>query len=326
MKTGSPAIVAKATPWPNVQRVRVLIVPALILAAALILAVEAPNFFSVNNLINILGQTSILAVLAIGMAVVMIGGGIDLSLPFNAALSAVVGALYMRAFGDPLIGSAIMIAVAIAIGAFNGVAVGYLRMIPFVVTLAMMTVANGASIWLTNSLSIADIPDAFVDPFFQRYVGLPLSIHVAIVVTLLSLTLIDRTTFGRRLYAVGINQKAARVTGIDVSRTTMLSYLFAGLIAGIAAILMTGRLASASANLASPILVLDVVSACVVGGISIYGGVGRVGGAVLGALFMTLMNNVLNALEVSLYVNQFLRGAIIIAFVAVDGAIRRARL
>lgn len=310
------------SPLISPRQICVLVAAAMIVV---VLAIWAPNFFNVNNARNILGQTSVLAVLALGMSSVMIGGGIDLSLPFNAALSAVFGALYMRATGDALMGLNVMIVSGTAIGAFNGFAVGYLRMNPFVVTLAMMTVTNGAAIWMTNSLSIADIPDAFVDPFFTRYWGLPLSIYVAVVLTIIIVFAIGHTVFGKRLYAVGINEEAARVAGISVSRIKMGSYVLAGFIAGVAAILMTGRLASASANLASPILVLDVITACVVGGISIYGGVGRVGGAVVGALFITLMSNALNALEVSLFVNQIVRGLIIIAFVAFDSFARRGR-
>ena len=283
-----------------------------------LLAAYAPTFFKLNNLINILVQASTLAVMAIGMTVVMIGGGIDLSLPFNAALSAVLGAIYMRATGDPFGGPAVMITMALAIGAFNGIAVGYLRMIPFVVTLAMMTVTNGAAVWLTNSISIADIPDAFVDPFFNRYLGIPLSVYIAAAVSLLAYALLSTTVYGRWLYAVGISAKAARVARIPGERVIAASYVVAGLIAGIAAIMLTGRLASASSNLASPTLVLDVVSACVVGGVSIYGGVGKIYGAIFGALFMTLLSNALNAAEVTVYVNQMIRGGIIEAFVAFD--------
>lgn len=306
------------TPEIRLRLVRPLVSLVLVVLVLAVLAVYAPSFFKLNNFINILVQASTLAVMAIGMAAVMIGGGIDLSLPFNAALSAVLGAMYMRATGDPIGGPLVMIAAAIAIGAFNGVAVGYLGMIPFVVTLAMMTVANGAAVWLTNSISIAEIPDAFIDPFFARYLGIPLSVYIALAVSVLAYILMSMTVYGRWLYAVGINAKAARVARIPGERVIALSYVFAGLIAGIAAIMLTGRLASASSNLASPTLVLDVVSACVVGGISIYGGVGKVYGAIFGALFMTLLSNALNAAEVTVYVNQMIRGAIIVAFVAFD--------
>jgi ribose/xylose/arabinose/galactoside ABC-type transport system permease subunit len=299
--------------------IRPAVAVLLVGCALAILWIFAPSFFRLNNLVNILVQASTLAVLATGMSIVMIGGGIDLSLPFNAALSAVFGAMYMRATGDVAGGLLIMIGTGLAIGLCNGIAVGYLGMIPFVVTLAMMTVTHGASIWLTGSVSIANIPKAFVDPFFGRYLGLlPLSVIIAAATASLAIALMSRTIFGRWVYAVGISIKAADVARIPARRVLMVSYLVAGLSAGIAAIMLTGRLASASANLSSPSMVLDVVSACVIGGVSIYGGAGRVWGAVFGALLITLINNALNAAEVSLYVNQMVRGAIIVAFVAFD--------
>src|SRR5260370_144188 len=141
-----------ATPEIRLRLVRPLVTPALCLLVLALLATYAPSFFKLNNFINILVQASTLAVMAIGMAVVMIGGGIDLSLPFNAALSAVLGAMYMRAYGDPIGGPLVMIASALAIGAFNGAAVWYFRMLPFVVTLAMMTVTSCPAVSLTPSL------------------------------------------------------------------------------------------------------------------------------------------------------------------------------
>jgi ribose/xylose/arabinose/galactoside ABC-type transport system permease subunit len=297
---------------------RPLVTVVLCAVVLVMLWLYAPTFFKLNNVINIFVQASALAVLAVGMSTVMIGGGIDLSLPFNAALSAVLGAMYMRATGDAIVGPLIMLAAGAAIGAFNGIAVGYLRMIPFVVTLAMMTVTNGAAVWLTGSISISDIPAAFVDPFFTRYFGVPLSVIIAAFAAVAGAILMSGTVYGRWLYAMGLNAKAARVARVPGRRVIALSYVLAGATAGIGAIMLTGRLSSASANLASPSMVLDVVSACVIGGISIYGGRGRVLGAVFGALFITLLNNALNAAEVSLYVNQMIRGAIIVGFVAVD--------
>jgi ribose transport system permease protein len=305
------------------QRVRPLAFMSLMAIVLGVLLIEATSFFKLNNLINILSQSSTLAVMATGMAVVMIGGGIDLSLPFNSALSAVMGALYMRATGHLVGGYLIMIGCATAIGILNGVAVGCLGMIPFVVTLATMTVSNGAAVWLTNSVSVADIPDAFVEPFFKRYLGLPLTIYIAVGVLAAASVLMSRTVFGRWQYAVGINRQAAKIARIPDRQITFCSYVFAGLMAGIAAIMLTGRLASASANLASPTLVLDVVSACVVGGISIHGGAGRIYGAALGAVFLALLSNALNAAEVSAYSSQVLRGAIVIAFVALDRLARQ---
>jgi ribose/xylose/arabinose/galactoside ABC-type transport system permease subunit len=278
----------------------------------------APNFFKINNIINILVQASTLAVMAVGMSVVMIGGGIDLSLPFSAAVSAVLGAMYMRATGGVAIGSLIMLASATAIGLFNGVAVGYLGMIPFVVTLAMMSVTAGSAVWLTNSISISHLPPAFVSFFRMRFAGLPVPVIAAVAICAIATFFMGRSVVARQLYAVGSNARAAKIARLPTGRVIVVSYVAAGVAAGLAAIMLTGRLASASANLASPSMVLDVVSACVIGGISIYGGAGKVWGAALGALFITLLGNALNAAEVSLYVSEMIRGAIIVAFIALD--------
>lgn len=318
---GAYVSIATSIPAQALERrslLRPAVTVALVVVVLGVLWLFAPSFFRFNNLVNILVQASSLAVLATGMSVVMIGGGIDLSLPFNAALSAVVGAMYMRATGDFVGGPLIMIASGISIGLFNGVAVGFLKMIPFVVTLAMMTIANGAAVWLTGSISISEIPKPFVDLFFTRCFGIPVSVIIAAIVSLLGIGLMARSIYGRWLYAVGINLRAADVARVPARHVLTLSYVLAGFTAGVAAVMLTGRLASASSNLASPSMVLDVVSACVIGGISIYGGAGRVWGAVLGALFITLLNNALNAAEVSLYVNQMIRGGIIVAFVALD--------
>jgi ribose transport system permease protein len=256
--------------------------------------------------------------MAVGMSVVMIGGGIDLSLPFSAAVSAVLGAMYMRATGDVVAGSLIMLASATAIGLFNGVAVGYLGMIPFVVTLAMMSITAGSAVWLTNSISISHLPPEFISFFRMRLAGVPVPVIVGASVCAIAAFLMGRSVFARQLYAVGSNARAATIARIPAKRVIVISYVAAGISAGLTAIMLTGRLASASANLASPSTVLDVVSACVVGGVSIYGGAGKVWGAALGAIFITLLSNALNAAEVSLYVSQMIRGAIIVAFVAFD--------
>jgi ribose/xylose/arabinose/galactoside ABC-type transport system permease subunit len=313
---------AAATPahlsFARRARVRNVVVALILVLVLALLWVFAPNFFKINNLINILVQAATIAVMAVGMSVVMIGGGIDLSLPFNAAVSAVLGAMYMRATGGVVVGSLIMLASGTAIGLFNGVAVGYLGMIPFVVTLAMMSITAGSAVWLTNSISISHLPPEFISFFRMRPAGLPIPVIEGISVCAIATFLMSRSVFARQLYAVGSNRRAATIARISASRVLLTSYVAAGISAGIAAIMLTGRLASASANLASPSMVLDVVSACVIGGISIYGGAGRVWGAAVGALFITLLSNALNAAEVSLYVSQMIRGAIIIAFIAFD--------
>jgi ribose/xylose/arabinose/galactoside ABC-type transport system permease subunit len=299
---------------------RQLIVSLAIIAAILIgLWIHAPNFYRYNNIINVLLQASLLGMLAIGMAVIMIVGGIDLSLPANMAMSAVLGALYMKATGDWVTGSLVMAGTGLAIGLINGIAVAKLKMIPFVVTLAMMTMVSGTSVWMTNSLSISQLPESFLDLFSARpFFRIPITIFIVAALAALVTALMRSSIIGRWAYAVGINEKAARVARVPISRVVMGSYVFGGLMAGLTAILLTARLGSASANMGNDGMVLDIVSACVVGGISIYGGSGRIVGALFGALLITVLSNAMNLIGVSFYLSLVIKGAVIIAFVAAD--------
>lgn len=284
-----------------------------------ILGFGAPNFFRYNNILNVLLQAALLGLPVIGMTVVMIVGGIDLSLPANVAMSAVTGALYMKSGGNWIVASLLMMGIGAAIGVINGVAVARLRMIPFVVTLATMTVVSGISVWITDSLSISQLPDAFVDVFDARLMfRIPV---VVIVVALLAwgMTVLMRSSIvGRWAYAVGINVQAARVARIPIAHVVLGSYVFSGVVAGLTAIVLTARLGAASASMGSDGVVLDIVSACVVGGVSIYGGVGRIAGALFGALLITVLSNAMNLIGVSFYLSLVVKGVVIIAFVAAD--------
>ena len=304
-----------AISWRSVST---LLLPAAIFAALLVaMALYAPNFFRVNNLINILVQTSALGVMAVGMSFVMVGGGIDLSIPANMAFSAVLGAIAMRYAGVPG-GIAVMLLVGTGVGLFNGAAVALLGMTPFVVTLATMTVLGGTTVWMTNSRSIADFPNLFFEIVLARPFGIPMSVIVLVAVTAVASLIFTATPFGRSLYAAGLNARAARVARVNVEVVLLATYSISGLLAGVAAILLTARLGSASANLGNDGVVLDIVSACVVGGISIYGGAGRPFGAVLGALFIIVISNSLNQLGVSFFINLVIKGIAIIAFIYLD--------
>ena len=306
---------------PRVMPSSQTIVSILILAAILLLlGLYAPNFFRYNNILNVFLQAALLGMLAIGMAVVMIVGGIDLSLPANMAMSAILGASYMKATGDWLGAPFIMAGAGTLIGLVNGLAVARLKMIPFVVTLAMMTVISGTSVWMTNSLSISQLPDGFLEFFGARpLLRIPITVIIAAVLGIIVTILMRSSIAGRWAYAVGISEKASRVARIPIARVVLGSYVFAGLMAGITAILLTARLGAASANMGNDGVVLDIVSACVVGGISIYGGSGRISGALFGALLITLLSNAMNLMGVSYYLSLVIKGVVIIAFVAADG-------
>jgi ribose transport system permease protein len=257
------------------------------------------------------------------MTIVMVGGGIDLSLPSNMALSGIVGSMVMISLDSVTVGCLVMIITGALIGALNGFAVARLRMIPFVVTLATLTVCTGFSVWVTGSVSISGQPERFFNIFYERPLGLPLAAWILLIVALLTQIFMSATRFGWQLYAVGTNPVAARISRVPVRRVLFMSYVLAGMLAGLAAVVVTARLGSASANIGSDNVILDIVTACVIGGVSIYGGTGRPVGAVLGAVFVLVLGNVLNLMGISFFIGLMLKGTIIIAVVALDRALGR---
>ena len=312
--------VTQIRPVVSAATLRAAVMVLLFAGFLLVILTYTPNFFRPGNLVNVVVQTAMLAILATGMTMVMVGGGIDLSLPANMALSGILGSMVMVATQSVLLGCLVMILTGTLIGVLNGIAVAYLRMIPFVVTLAMMSVCGGLSVWITNSVSISDQPDAFYDVVLSRPFGVPAPVLVMLAVIMMGQVMMGQTRFGRRLYAVGTNAAAARIARVPVQRTLFTSYALAGVLAGIAAVVITARLGSASANVGNDSVILDVVTACVIGGVSIYGGVGRPLGALFGALFVLVLGNVLNLMGISFFVGLMLKGAVIIALVALDRA------
>jgi ribose/xylose/arabinose/galactoside ABC-type transport system permease subunit len=297
---------------------------ATIVGILLYLALTVDNFATIQNLTNVLNQSAVLGLLAIGMTFVLVGAGIDLSLPANMAFSAIVGTMYMDAGGSIFIAILIMLAVSASIGLINGIATGWLQMIPFVVTLAMMTVVFGASVWITKSVSVTGVNEALVEFFALKFGPLQVSVIGLVIATIIASVVMGKSTFGRRLYATGINPRAARAAGINTRNIIMTTYIISGLMAGTAAVFIIARFGSASANMGTDRIVLDVVSAAVVGGVSIYGGVGKPFAAVLGAIFITAITNATNLMGIEYSTTLVIKGAIIIFFVALDTARRRA--
>ncbi|MBL8134019.1 MAG: ABC transporter permease [Anaerolineae bacterium] len=300
------------------------LLPFILLTIVLILlALFVPNFFNSRNIINIFVQASTLGLMAIGMTAVMISGGIDLSIPSVMALSAIVGAMNLRDGGSVLGSSLLMLLVGSLAGCINGFAVAYLKMIPFVVTLAMMTIATGTSIWITNSVSVPVVSEELFSLVLDRTLGIPRPIIIMAAMALIATLLIRRSVFGRWLYAVGINVKAARVSRIPATRVVFGAYVVSGFFAGLTAIILSARLGAASANMGNDGVVLDIVSSAVVGGVSIYGGVGGPLGAVLGAIFITVISNSMNMMQVSFFTSLMIKGVVIIAFVFFDSLKKR---
>jgi ribose/xylose/arabinose/galactoside ABC-type transport system permease subunit len=302
----------------------VRLIPFLfIFIISIIIGMQVPNFLGQRNLINILNQSSAIGIMAIGMTMVFLVGGIDLSIAANMGFSSIIGAMLMRDGLNPFIACLIMILVSALIGTINGYAVSYLNMIPFVVTLSMMYVTAGASVWITESTSITGLPDSFVDTILTKIWGIPLPVFIMLFLGIVSTIYIKSTIHGRWIYAVGTNITAAGISGIPVKKVKLWAYILAGVFAGLGAILNTARLASASATMGQSVVVLDVASSAVVGGVSIYGGIGTPIMAIIGALLITLISNSMNMLGVSYYFTLVIKGFVIITFIGFDAWLRR---
>lgn len=283
-----------------------------------------PGFTAPGNFANVLTTLLPLFMVAAGQTMVLIGGGIDLSVTSVIALCSITGAAVMNGehgwlAGHPLavpIGVAAMLFVGAITGGFNGLAITWFRMPPFIVTLTSMMFFSGLAIWLTQSKNIGNLPPSFNAIGSQLWIALPVSVLLGAGAHFL----LSRTLGGRWLYAVGHNLQAARISGVPVEGVLIASYVLSGLCAAAASILYTGQAESGSPILAQKLL-LDVIGATVIGGTSLFGGKGKILGTLFGVLFIKLIDNSLNLLDLSYFSIMMAKGGVIL-FAAFMDALR----
>ena len=279
-----------------------------------------PGLVAGASLLNLLGYLLPLLILAVGMMLVMIAGGIDLSISSILALTSVVGAGLMTGRGSlaAVGGVAVMLALGTAAGAINGALVTLLRLPAFIVTLASMMFWGGFAVWLTQSKNIYGLPDAFLALGQQLPIALGLTTTLVLAIHLL----LGRTVYGRWLYAVGQNAAAAAISGVPVRGVTFAAYTASGLCAALASVLMTGRLETGSPVLGREIL-LDVIGATVVGGTSLFGGRGKMAWTIFGVLFLGVVDHALNLLNLSQFSITITKGSVILLAAVADAARQR---
>ena len=282
-----------------------------LLVVTAVMIVASDNFLTASNLSNIGRQVSINAIIAVGMTCVILTGGIDLSVGPVMALSGTLTAGLMVAGLPPglAIGAGLLIGVAFGIG--NGLFVAYLHMPPIIVTLATMGIARGYSLMYTDGYPISGLPEWF--GFFgrQSLLGIQVPILIMLVTYLVAYVLLQHTRIGRYIYALGGPEEAVRLSGVRAARFKLLVYGISGLTAAIAGLVLTSRLMSGQPN-AGIGFELDAIAAVVLGGASIAGGRGVIVGTLLGAMLLGVLNNGLNMLGVSPYVQSVIKGAIIL--------------
>ena len=286
------------------------VIVLLVVAGAIL---ESDSFLSSDNLLNVLRQGSIVGVLAIGMTFVIATAGIDLSVGSMLAAAAIVGGQFADSGSVAFILGAL--AMGIALGAVNGAAIAYGKVVAFIATLAMLTIARGLALLISDKTPISVVSLETVRWFGNGEVlGIPSAVIVFVVVTALGWVLLNRTAYGRYVVAVGGNPEAARIAGVKVQRIIFSVYVLIGVCVAISAILLTGRLASAS-PVAGSLYELQAIAAVVIGGSSLAGGRATIVGTFLGVLTFALIFNLLTLMDVAVEIQQIIQGLIILAAV-----------
>lgn len=283
-----------------------------------LLSWAAPSFLTLQNWIIVVRQISINGILAVGATYVLLTGGVDLSLGSMVALTGVVAASFAHPGEYPLI-VPVLVGVVTGMfgGAVNGAIVTRARVAPFIATLGMMTAARGLALVISGGKPVSNLSSSFTGIAGRNWLGIPIPIVLLIVVAVLSYLVLTNTRLGRYVYAVGGNEKAAHASGISVNAVKMFAYVTCGGMAGLAGVVLASRITTGQPN-AGLAYELDAIAAVVIGGTSLSGGVGGVGGTILGALLMGVINNGLDLLNVSSYFQQIVKGAIIVGAVWMD--------
>jgi ribose/xylose/arabinose/galactoside ABC-type transport system permease subunit len=284
----------------------------------------SPYFLTVSNLLNVAEQTSINAIVAVGMTFVILSAGIDLSVGSIVALAGVVlGAALQSGYGLAAAAAA-SIATGVLCGVCNGVLIGVGRLPPFIVTLGMMSVARGAALLFTEGRPVSGFDASFRALATGRVGFVPAPVIATAVIYLVAFFVLTRTTFGRYVYAIGGNEEATRLSGVPIRLHKTAIYGVSGLTSALAAVILTARLNSAQ-PIAGMMYELDAIAATVIGGTSLMGGEGTLGGTLIGALIMGVLRNGLNLLGVSSFLQQIVIGGVIVVAVLLDTVLKRTR-
>jgi ribose transport system permease protein len=296
---------------------------ALILLIGFLLALASDAFLSTANVLNVLRQASLIFLLAAGLTLVILCGGFDLSVAANLTLSACLAAGVIKSGLPPWLGVATALACGTAAGAVNGLAVTLLRLPPFLATYAMLWILQGLAFHYMGGQEIFGFPPGFRALGTGFLFGVPVPVYLMAAVLVAATVFLRATNFGQEIYAIGANPEAARLSGIPVRRRQMLS----GLMSGLAAVVFLARVNAADSGMGEPLL-LPVIAAVLIGGTSLFGGVGSVMGTVLGAIILALVINGMNLLDIRAQWQPLVVGVVLLAAVMVDlvGRGRRERI
>ncbi|MEZ0537831.1 ABC transporter permease [Caldicellulosiruptoraceae bacterium PP1] len=278
-----------------------------------IIASLASNvFLTPQNIINILRQSSIIGVISIGMTFVILAGGIDLSVGSSLALIGGISLITQNSTNSVALGIITSILLGILIGIFNGAISTYGKIPPFVVTLGSMAIARSLILYIANGGSISGNLERFEAFANSYFFFIPTPVIIFVLITLIGFFVLEQTPFGRYVYAIGGNERAARLSAINTSLMKVIIYSICGLSVSIASLIETSRLNSISASSSGVSYELDAIAAVIIGGTSLSGGKGKVIGTFIGAILLATINNIMNLINVSPYLQGLVKGIIII--------------
>lgn len=285
----------------------------------IVVSIMNPSFLTISNIFNVLRQVSISAIIAFGMTFVILTGGIDLSVGSTLALTGAVAASLLAGGTDPIVSMGVALILGLVLGAFNGLIITKGKVAPFIATLATMTIYRGLTLVYTNGKPISGLGDHASFQLFGKgyFLGVPIPVITTIVSFAILAFILHKTTFGRRVYAVGGNEEAAKLSGINADRVKIAVYAISGFLAALSALILTSRLNSAQPT-AGESYELDAIAAVVLGGTSLNGGKGWIFGTLIGALIIGVLNNGMNLIGVSSFWQQVVKGIVILLAVLLD--------
>jgi len=308
--------------------------PLIALAVLVIIStILYPRFIELQNLLNILRQVSYTGIIALGMTFVIISGGIDLSVGSMTAFAGAFAILALNSatqglmmFSPRWLGLVLSIlaavgasfAIALAAGFVNGFLVTKGRIAPFIVTLGTMAIFRSLTLYVGKAGEFRSANSSYGDMGMSVVLGIPLPVWIFFILAAILSFVLDRTKFGRYVCAVGSNEKVARYSAINVDRVRLISYVIVGLMVGITAVLISARLNSLSSTNAGKDYEMDAIAAVVIGGTAMTGGKGSIWGTVIGAIILGIINNMLNMLGVSPYLQGLVKGLVIIGAVSIQ--------
>jgi len=293
-----------------------------VLALAIALTLLSDVFLTSSNLLNVLRQASLTFLIGSGVTLVILTAGLDLSIGANVGLSACLAAAVMKATGSIPLGVATGLACGTTIGLLNGVMVTWLHLPPFIATYGMLWMLQGTTYWYMSGETIYGFPQGFRELGSGYFLGIPVPVYLMAVALAVGIVFTRYTTFGPEIYAIGANKEAARLSGVPVRARLNLVYTISGAMAGLAAIVYLARLNSAEADIGEP-LMLPAIAAVLVGGTSLFGGVGGLFGTLVGAVLLTLVLNGMNLLNIHSNWQPLVTGLVVLAAASIDLITRR---